>query len=119
MAEDRYHDSPTKTDQLAAWLLEQGKSMTAREVFEAGFCFKFGAETTIQTISSLLNKLHENNRYSVDRHYREGKGARVTSVHVKGIIKKRTVERGMGDTEKQLWRQLITRPSGAAIRGEA
>ncbi|ANT70197.1 hypothetical protein [Aeromonas hydrophila] len=116
MAEELYHCTPTKTDQLAAWLLEQGKSMTAREVYDAGFRYRFGAETTIQTISSLLNKLHENNRYSVDRHYIEGKGARVTSVHVKGIIKKRTVERGMGATEMRLWWQLITKPSGTAVQ---
>lgn len=116
MTEDRYHVTPTKTDQLAMWLLKQGQSMTAKEVYQAGFRYLFGAETTPQTISSLLNKLHENNRYSVDRRYVEGQGARVTSVHVLSVMKKRTVERAMGETEMQLWRQLLTRPSGSTLQ---
>lgn len=119
MTGERCHNNPTKTEQLATWLLAQGKSMTAKEAFEAGFRFMFEAKTTPQTIASLLNKLHENSRYSVDRHYREGDGARVTSVHVIAALKKRTVERGMGSTEMLLWNQLLTRPLGTPIQGVA
>lgn len=116
---ERFHDNPNKTVQLATFMLEQGKPMTAREVYEAGFRYRFGAETTVQAISSVLNKLHQSDRFCVERRLIQGKGPKVASLHVKAVIGKKSAEPAPGSASMVLWRQLLTRPSGAAIQGGA
>lgn len=113
MVEDRYHDTPEKTIQLATFLLNQGKGMTSRQVFDAGFRYLNGAETTLQTIGAVLNKLHQNDRFSVSRGYTSGPGPRMTWVHVKAIHAKKSELAAPGVASMARWRWLLTRKRDA------
>ncbi|WCH25208.1 hypothetical protein [Aeromonas salmonicida] len=116
MPVERYHDNPNKTVQLATFMLEQGKSMTAREVYEAGFRYRFGAETTVPAISTILNKLHQSDRFCVERRFVQGAGPKVVSLQVKAVIGKKSAEPAPGSTSMVLWRQLLTRQSGESMQ---
>lgn len=75
-----------KTEQIARFMLDNGQAMTANEVFYAGFRFDDGAETTANTISVLLNKMHMSNRYKVERNYITENNKRMVKVKVLSVI---------------------------------
>lgn len=77
---------PNKTEQIARFMVEHGRFMTSNDVYNAGFRFDDGAETSPNAISVLLNKMHVSGRYVVERNYiHEGK-KRMVCVKVLRII---------------------------------
>lgn len=113
---------PNKTEQIARFLLGKG-AMNSRQIYEAGFRFKHGAETTVCGINVLLNKMHHSSRYVVDR-YPRGQNNPTTSVKVNLIVgdspgsKEMTGE--LSRKERELWRMVLAiRPPmmmGRALR---
>lgn len=104
-----------KMEQVAHYLFEQKKPMTAKQVYEAGFRFQDGEPTTIALISARMCKLHESACYSVEREYTDCAGPRMLSVAVKAILAtggRKSPE--PGPAELGLWRQVLRRRPGSA-----
>lgn len=119
MTKKSFRARPNKTEQIAKFLLGKG-SMTSRQIFDAGFRFEDGEETSPYLISVLLNKMHISSRYTVERTYiGESGGSRVTAVKVLSIANSRYGNRGapadISGTELNLWRQLLTRKHGMPL----
>lgn len=111
-----YRSQPNKTEQIAVFLLAKGKAMNSREIFDAGFRFADGLETTASGISVLLNKMHHSSRYTVDRQVRGYGGSATTMVRVLAIRSKSSSAPAgeMNGSQRDMWRQLLTRKHGAA-----
>lgn len=106
-----YRDKPNKSEQIARFMLEQGRAMTANEVFAAGFRFEDGLETNANAISVLLNKLHMSNRYQVERSYITEGRHRMVAVKILSIVddfygKDRNGEINL--SHSQIWRRLLS-----------
>lgn len=125
MTKKSFRSRPNKSEQIARFLLKRGTFMTARQIYDAGFRFEDGEETSPNLISVLLNKLHHSARYVVDRSYMGEGGNRVTLVKVISIADTRYGNRGapadITGTELNIWRQLLTRKTGErlALKGAA
>lgn len=111
---------PNKTEQIARFLLGKG-AMNSRQIYEAGFRFKHGAETTVCGINVLLNKMHHSSRYVVERFTRGVDGNQTTSVKVLSIVgagnagtKESMME--LNRTQRELWRMVLTRKPGSVAR---
>lgn len=112
-----FRTRPNKTEQIARFLLGKG-SMTARQIYDAGFRFKDGEETSPYLISVLMNKMHMSSRYAVERSYVTVGCNRLISVKVLAVIDKRNPvcdQAEIGGTAMNLWRQLLTRKPGQAL----
>lgn len=108
---------PNKTEQIARFLLGK-EAMNSRQIYEAGFRFQHGAETTVCGINVLLNKMHHSSRYVVERYTRGSPGNSTTSVKVTAIVgeSKRGAREGMMElnrSQRELWRSILTRKPGA------
>lgn len=77
---------PNKTEQIARFMVEHGRFMTSNDVYNAGFRFDDGAETSPNSISVLLNKMHVSGRYVVERNYIHEGNKRMVRVKVLRII---------------------------------
>lgn len=114
----RTRSKPNKTEQIARFMLGKG-AMSSREVFEAGFKFNDGVETTVSGISVLLNKMHHSSRYTVERHLRGYGGGTITMVKVLEIKGAKSGDQGeageLSTTKGTMWRQLLTRKNGVAL----
>lgn len=115
-----YKNRTNKTEQIARFLFAQGKAMTARQVFEAGFRYEGGEETSPYHISVLLNKLHHSPNYSVERSYVQAGNSRLTLVKVVSIREQpKPGGSVLNEASLNIWRQLLSRKSGQAISGVA
>lgn len=125
MTKKSFRSRPNKSEQIARFLLKSGTFMTARQIYDAGFRFEDGEDTSPNLISVLLNKLHLSGRYIVERNYMGEGGNRVNLVKVISISGSRYGNRAapaeITGTELNIWRQLLTRKSGEhlALKGAA
>lgn len=119
MTKKSFRSRPNKSEQIARFLLKRGTFMTARQIYDAGFRFEDGEETSPNLISVLLNKLHLSGRYVVERNYMGEGGNRVNLVKVISIADTRYGNRGasadISGTELNIWRQLLTRKPGVRL----
>ena len=85
-----------KSLEIANFLLEKGKYMSAREIFESGFRFNQDG-TTVTNIKVALNEIHESSVFVTNKN-RDARGVnryRVTQIH--------------SISEAVKWRQLLGR----------
>ena len=96
---------PNKTEQIARFMVDHGRFMTSNDVYNAGFRFDDGAETSPNSISVLLNKMHVSGRYVVERNYiHEGKKRMVRIIDSKygdGPNKEINISHG------EMWRKML------------
>lgn len=112
-----YNNRTNKTEQIARWLFAKGKPMTARQMFEEGFRYEGGEETSPYHISVLLNKLHHSPNYSVERSYIQAGNNRLTVIRVVAIKNQSKLGGAVvNEADLNLWRQLLSRQSGQALR---
>lgn len=104
-----------KSMEIAKFSLEQGVLLSAREMWERGFRYSRG-ETTPDNIGVVLGKIHESDRFVVERTVtREGKACRCR-VLVTEIKKPETQNRARNDIlpqQAERWRWLLSR--GCAV----
>ena len=104
-----------KSMEIAKFSLEQGVLLSAREMWERGFRYSHGY-TTPDSISVVLNKIHESDRFVVERTVtREGRTRRCR-VLVTEIKKPETPNRARNDMlpqQVERWRWLLGR--GCAV----
>ena len=104
-----------KSMEIAKFSLEQGVLLSAREMWERGFRYSRG-ETTPDNIGVVLGKIHESDRFVVERTVtRDGK-ARRCRVLVTEIKKPETQNRARNDMlpqQAERWRWLLSR--GCAV----
>jgi hypothetical protein len=100
-----------KSMEIAQFSLKQGVLLSAREMWERGFRYSRG-ETTPDNIGVVLNKIHESDRFVVERTVSREKAARRCRVLVTEIKKPETLNRARNDMLPQLaerWRWLLSR----------
>lgn len=111
-----YSNRTNKTEQIARFLFAQAKPMTARDMFDAGFRYEGGEQTSPYHISVLLNKLHHSPNYSVERSYVQSGNNRLILVKVVSIKEGAQIGAIVNEAALNVWRQLVTRRSGQALR---
>lgn len=92
-------------------LARGGVFLSAREMFNMGFRYSYGT-TTPDGISTIMNKLHESDRFSVMRQVRKSKHGEPTRVLVTEIREREGLNRGLNALplhEAARWRWLLTR----------
>lgn len=101
-----------KTRQIAEYLIAKGVPMTGEQMFEAGFRFEDGSETTAKKVRYALSNLAASSMYDTECSYvQEGKARRMY-VRVKSITPyHERVAAEPGANERELWRQLLTKKS--------
>lgn len=100
-----------KSMEIAKFSLEQGVLLSAREIWDLGFRYSRG-ETTPDNISAVLNKLHESDRFVVERRAFLESNRRRCRVLVTKIKKPETQNRSRNDMLPHLaerWRWLLSR----------
>lgn len=100
-----------KSIEIAKFSLEQGVLLSAREMWERGFRYSRG-ETTPDGIGVVLNKIHESDRFVVERTVTREGGARRCRVLVTEIKKPETQNRASNDMlpqQAERWRWLLSR----------
>lgn len=103
---------PNKTEHIAQFMVEHGKFMTSSEVYNAGFRFDDGAETSPNAISVLLNKMHVSGRYKVERNYIHEGNKRMVRVKVLRIIDSQYGDgpnKEVNISHGVMWRKLLGR----------
>lgn len=104
-----------KSMEIAAFSLAQGKYLTAREMWNLGFRYSRG-ETTPDSISVVLNKIHESDRLVVQRQVFKEANRRRCRIMVTEIKERETLNRARNDMLPQVaerWRWLLSR--GCAV----
>lgn len=100
-----------KSMEIAKFSLEQGVLLSAREMWERGFRYSRG-ETTPDNIGAVLGKIHESDRFVVERTVSREGAARRCRVLVTEIKKPETQNRARNDMlpqQAERWRWLLSR----------
>ena len=101
---------PNKTEQIARFMVEHGMFMTSNEVYNAGFRFDDGAETSPNAISVLLNKMHVSGRYVGERSYIHEGNKRMVRVKVLRIIDSKYwdgTNKEISISHGEMWRKML------------
>ncbi|MGL5155032.1 MAG: hypothetical protein ACRC9H_08940 [Aeromonas veronii] len=101
---------PNKTEQIARFMVEHGRFMTSSDVYNAGFRFEYGAETSPNSISALLNKMHVSGRYVVERNYIHEGNKRMVRVKVLRIIDSKYGDgpnKEINISHSAMWRKML------------
>lgn len=100
-----------KSMEIAKFSLEQGVLLSAREMWERGFRYSRG-ETTPDNIGVVLGKIHESDRFVLERTVTCEGRARRCRVLVTEIKKPETQNRARNDMlpqQAERWRWLLSR----------
>lgn len=110
-----------KSEQLALFLQQQGRFMTARQVAEAGFRYDDGTVDSVAEIGSIMHKLHQSTRFTVERQESPEPITRggLAPVMVKvTAIAPRRADGNPADvvgSKPNLWRQLLGKRGSAKV----
>lgn len=99
-----------KSMEIAKFSLEQGVLLSAREMWERGFRYSRG-ETTPDNIGVVLGKIHESDRFVVERTVSREGAARRCRVLVTEIKKPEAQNQARNDMlpqQAERWRWLLS-----------